>query len=58
MWIGRNRVASSSRSIRRRMCASSTCEPQPSQKAMNSSVDPRPMIEKQETLEGNKKLHL
>jgi len=25
---------------------------------MNSSVDPRPMIEKQETLEGNKKLHL
>jgi hypothetical protein len=40
------------------MCASSTCEPQPSQKAMYSSVDPRLMIEGQETLEGNKKLHL
>jgi len=25
---------------------------------MHSSVDPRPMIERQETLEGNKKLHL
>src|SRR5580658_8111561 len=37
MWMGRKRVESSRRSMRRRMCASSTWEPQPSQKAMDFS---------------------